>query len=885
MSIQSPNVDDPKENIIGVLKDLHLSIKEKSYGTACRHAHIILDNKSKYPRSIIDYASSVVERYASQISNGYHLSINPSYATEQEICFWNGVHAETEAYGAAKIKELRFRKFADDTLHKESIVHPARLYDFFNWISKKYRFSMTALPSWVSSDDVALHVDWEHRRWQIDKYDHRIEKGFVQLCWYIDSYVNNEECVSVITSNKLDHPNRLGFLAAQRLGKEYSFVERSPFMGHLIEPRGMFGESKLKDFLVSPAAHQLTTLRTEEEKTAQSILINNIYGFRPQETKPIDQNEQSLPFLFFPLDNLLWTGWEPYGHPQGRIDYPNFNNISQLLTLISEFCEANHLRLIVKPHPSCKEYPRLSKAFPSIAFETNKDLASLIEHAKVIVCGLTKVAFNAAALGKHVITVGENPANFLPNVHHCVDESDLIAKMNGVLLNQLHADSTFIEQTLNKIHAYYLGTENNFLERIGAEPKVSRKLTQASPNTYSLKVKTSKPDLSKRISTAISSKRIPVLFDISRSINPSLLHSGISKFTLILYRELCSISELDIIPYINFMPKSRDGLSGFELHSTLTALSISYAYHPGRAQLESIEERFVYISPHWSLPPVGKQSKRVITLHDVLHLTESFYEGTDVKKVTQEIIDSITPNDGVVSVSNFSKSELQRIRPDLKNIYVVNLPPVLNRLVAGSRSEVRGSIRALANKLLRTYILVPVQADPRKRLDMMVEASSLAMVKSSELNCVFFGRSTSKDLVESAIEGKNLSLGKNCHFVEGPSDQELHYLYQNALTTLYLSDSEGYGLPPLEALAAGCLPIARLVTGLNDSLRGYSHGLDAKSSLQDISNKILEFRELNPTMYREEVISNQRAMNHQLSMRLGDEYYTVLHDAWISTRA
>lgn len=876
--------DRKKSSYIGIIKELHASIKDESFESACGYAQQIILEKHRYAPSIINFACNVIDRYAPKICNGYHLSINPSYATEQEVAFWNSVHTEAKINDTIKIKELRFRKFADSTLHEGSLVHPARLNDLFNIFSKKYQYSMTSLPSWVKAEDVIMHVDWEHRRWQIDKYDHRIEKSFVQLCWYIDSFVNNSECISVITSNKVDHPNRLGFLAAQRLGKNYTFIERSPFMGHIIEPRGMFGESKLKDFLVSAAAHDLT-ISHEGPNSAKSILVNNIYGFRPQETKQMDIDGQSTPFLFFPLDNLIWTGWEPLGHPQGRIDYPSFWNISQLLTLISEFSDANGLRVIVKPHPSCKEYPRLAKAFPSIAFETEKDLASLINHAKIIVCGLTKVAFNAAALGKHVITVGENPANFLPNVHYCVDESDLIIKMNDAVHDQLQAEVNSVEHILSKIQAYYSRTESDFLKRISSLPRKATNLVQTTPLTYSLKIKTGKGDLTKRISAAINNRRIPVLFDISRSINVSLLHSGISKFTLILYRELCNISEVDVIPYINFLPKSRDGLSAYELHATLEALSTDFAYHPGKAQLESVEEKFVYMSPHWSLPPVGKQAQRVITLHDVLHLTESFYEGTDVQKVTQEIINSIQSNDRIVSVSEYSKTELQRIRPDLNNVYVVNLPPVLNRLVSGSRSEVRESIRSLATKLRRAFVLIPVQGDPRKRLDMMVDAGAAAVAKSKGLHCIFFGRAASRALVKAAIEGKGLNLGINCHFVEAPSDQELHYLYHNALTTLYLSDSEGYGLPPLEALAAGCLPIARLVTGLTDSMQGYSHGLEPSATLQDICNKILDFKNLAPTKYREEVIRNQRAMTHQLGMNLGDEYYHVLHDAWQSCAA
>lgn len=864
-----------------VLKSLHRSVREKSYQDAYQFANKILANESFYPFSIVDYAKIIVESYRTKIHKPFHLSINPSYATAQEVDFWNRIHDEVRTNAAPQIKELRFRNFGKNTLKKDSLVHPARLADLSNFFSKNYRYSVSSLPNWITADDVELHIDWEHRRWQINKYDPRVEKGFVQLCWHIDSFINNTECISVITSNKLDHPNRLGFLASQILGKPYTFVERSPFMGHLVEPRGMFSESKLKDFLINSRDH-IDAINSEELNSAKSILIDNIYGFRLQEAKPIDIDEQLAPFLFLPLDNLIWTGWEPVGHPQGRIDYPHFWNINKLLTLISEFSKANGLRVIVKPHPSCKEYPRLAKAFPSIAFELDKDLASLINHAKVIVCGLTKVAFNAAALGKHVITVGENPANFLPNVHSCVDESSLIAKMKDVMHDSLQSDTSSVENILDRIKAYYTLSESKFLNHISSPPRMTNRASVTTPTTYNLKVKTCKDDLAKRITAAINSQRIPVLFDISRLININLLHSGISKFTLTLYRELCDISEVDVIPYINFLQKSKDGLSAYELHSTLEALAVDYAYHTGRVQLELIEEKFIYMSPHWGLPPVSRQAQRVITVHDVLHLTESFYEASNVRKVTQEIINSIKPKDRIVSVSGFSKTELQRIRPDLDKVSVVNLPPILNRLVAGSRSEVRESIRALATKLRRMYILIPVQGDPRKRLDMMVDVAATAVAKSNGLQCIFFGRKSFESLLMSTLIDRGLNMGNNCHFVSAPSDHELVYLYQNALTTLYLSDSEGYGLPPLEALSAGCLPIARMITGLKDSLQGYVHGLDASASTQDIYNKILEFKNMSPTKYREEVMLNQGMMSQQLGINLGEEYYNVFRDAWQS---
>lgn len=877
---QSKNEKEKKDPII-ILKCLHESLKDRSAYGISKYAQEIISNKHYYPPSIVDYACQIIERYIPKTSNGYHLSINPSYATKHEIEFWNQFHQKVDRKNSTKIKEIRFRAFSEVTRTEDCTILPARLADLNSFFSRKYQYSITSLPSWISVEDVALHVDWEHRRWQIDKYDAQVEMGFVQLCWYINSLINKEECISVITSNKIDHPNRVGFLASQRLKKNYSFVERSPFMGHLVEPKGMFSESKLKDFLVKQADNSISITR-KFDGSAKDILVNNIYGFRPQQARLMGNDENSSPYLFFPLDNLIWTGWEPLGHPQGRIDYPYFWNISKLLTLIVDFCDTNGLRVIVKPHPSCKEYPRLAKAFPSIAFQTDIDLVNLIREAKVIVCGLTKVAFNAAALGKHVITVGENPANYLPNVHNCFDDSDLISKMYDAIHLRFRAEINSADQILSKIHEYYSSSESSFLKTIRASQVAIKNKGINANIAHSVKIKKQRVDLADRIIVASNSGKIPVVFDISRLMKQNLVHSGISKFAFLLFRELNAISEIDLLPFISSFPKVADGLSAHELNATFESLSIDSAFSLDEGKLELIEEKFIYYSPHWALPPVGKKAQRVITLHDVLHLTEVLYEGAEVRKFTQGIIDSIRPVDHVVSVSKFSKRELQKIRPDLQNFSVVNLPPILTRL-SGGCIEVRDSIRSLVTRLRRSFILIPVQGDHRKQLNLMVEASAAVIKSNKRLECIFFGKDSSASLLKSATDCQALRLGANCHFIDTPSDQELHYLYQNALTTLYLSNCEGYGLPPLEALSAGCLPIVLMTTGLTDSMHGYFHGLDVPASLQEICDKISEFTELSSARYWEEVLRCKMAMMYQLNISLGDEYCHIFQDNWLSS--
>ena len=45
-------------------------------------------------------------------------------------------------------------------------------------------------------------------------------------------------------------------------------------------------------------------------------------------------------------------------------------------------------------------------------------------------------------------------------------------------------------------------------------------------------------------------------------------------------------------------------------------------------------------------------------------------------------------------------------------------------------------------------------------------------------------------------------------WVESPTDEALQALYSESLSLLYVSEYEGFGMPLLEAMSKGCIPIA-----------------------------------------------------------------------------
>src|SRR3546814_3615851 len=86
---------------------------------------------------------------------------------------------------------------------------------------------------------------------------------------------------------------------------------------------------------------------------------------------------------------MLWTGWAQPGHPQGDIDYPIFRDPERALCALNKAVREVGGRLVIKPHPSCKEWPRLKGNYPDLVF-TESDLDILCKEADVIVTFLTK---------------------------------------------------------------------------------------------------------------------------------------------------------------------------------------------------------------------------------------------------------------------------------------------------------------------------------------------------------------------------------------------------------------------------------------------------------------------------------------------------------------
>jgi len=158
---------------------------------------------------------------------------------------------------------------------------------------------------------------------------------------------------------------------------------------------------------------------------------------------------------------------------------------------------------------------------------------------------------------------------------------------------------------------------------------------------------------------------------------------------------------------------------------------------------------------------------------------------------------TINKNKKIFTISEFSRKEIREVFnvPDKK----------IEVIYCGLTKKFRQKVKNESNKY-GDYILAVSSLDPRKNFRGIVDAFNTLF--ESNLQLVIVG-GKHKSFTSVKIEGL-----ENIVFVGRVSDDELTVLYQNAKAFIYPSLYEGFGMPPLEAMACGTPVIASNVASL-----------------------------------------------------------------------
>lgn len=226
----------------------------------------------------------------------------------------------------------------------------------------------------------------------------------------------------------------------------------------------------------------------------------------------------------------------------------------------------------------------------------------------------------------------------------------------------------------------------------------------------------------------------------------------------------------------------------------------------------------VYFSTGRSIPlfvqKMNHISKYTILYDTMTKLFPKYYEDWLKDKEYLDLEDYLnTSNDYYFSISNNTKNDFIKYYPNINpdHIYITYLAPDTNFFNLTTNNKILYKYNIPIDK---KYMFTLCTIEPRKNLIRIIKTFYYFLEKNNIQDMVLvmggghwdnFLNNFNDEIKE--FKDKIIQIG----YVD---DKDLPYLYSNSYWFVYTSQYEGFGLPPLEAMACGC-PV---ITSNNSSL-------------------------------------------------------------------
>ncbi len=247
----------------------------------------------------------------------------------------------------------------------------------------------------------------------------------------------------------------------------------------------------------------------------------------------------------------------------------------------------------------------------------------------------------------------------------------------------------------------------------------------------------------------------------------------------------------------------------------------------------------VLLNPHNGIGlPEKTMSKIITTLHDIIpskipHTVSETYlsiYNENIKKVLDK-------SDVIITVSNFSKKDMINefnIKED--KIKVTYLSP--SNIYKPLDKNLSKEILKKEYKIDFPYVLYIGSFSPRKNILNLIRAFSKVCIKNKDIKLVIIGKK-GEPYYKYLNECIKLNIKDRVIFTGFIKTHDLPYFYNSSLLFVYPSFYEGFGLPPLEAMASGTPSIVSNVTSMPEILKDHAVYINPYDA-DDIYEKIYD---------------------------------------------
>ncbi len=354
--------------------------------------------------------------------------------------------------------------------------------------------------------------------------------------------------------------------------------------------------------------------------------------------------------------------------------------------------------------------------------------------------------------------------------------------------------------------------------------------------------------------------------------------TGSGQYVRHLVHELVKIGEgshyfLGLTPGRDENDEFRPPTSGFRIVRTplpgwsrnLTKVWFEQVTFPRLCLREGVDLAHV---PYFASPLVPT-TPMVVTIHDLIPLLLPAYRGSAlVRLYTRLVALAARRADLVLTDSHSSKKDIVRhlrLPPDRVQAIYLAADDIFRP------AEDEGHLEKIQDKygLPPDYILYLGGFDQRKNVPTLLEAFSL--VASDGLYLVVAGRLPEVDTAffpDPRRGAQKLSLADRVIFTGWVAEEDKPALYSGALLFVFPSLYEGFGLPPLEALACGT-PVVASCTGSLPEIVGQGGILVDPEDVEGLAaamRKILSDDDLRAEL-REKGLAHAAAFNWEKTAR------------------
>ncbi|GIM30239.1 glycosyl transferase [Clostridium polyendosporum] len=325
---------------------------------------------------------------------------------------------------------------------------------------------------------------------------------------------------------------------------------------------------------------------------------------------------------------------------------------------------------------------------------------------------------------------------------------------------------------------------------------------------------------------------------------------GIARYTYELIKKGAASGKVKYTLLVNDVRKAKvifnkvDNLEFIKMNSKF--LSLKEQIELPRI-LNKYKGKAIFHSPSFVSSPFIKIDT-VMTIHDLNHIRyPQFYTPFHKYYYKYIVKPSALNSKKVLTVSNFAKSELLGWLKCEDSRVVVTYNGIDSDFKHISDETTLKKVKYKYD-LPDKFILYIGNLKPHKNVETLVKA--MKTVKDKNYFLVMNGKLNDK--LREVI--KEYDVNDRIKFIGFVDDEDLPVLYSEAKVFVFPSLYEGFGLPPLEAMACGCQVIVSDTSSLPEVVGNYGLKFDAKDHI-NLSNKINQCIE-SPLLYNEKELKD-----------------------------